>query len=363
MKTTGLIKTGLSLFIIALLLVFIILVKNVLIPLVVAMFLSYLMYPLVWGIERRGVNRAISILMVLFTVIVLIGVSTFLLSLRASNISIDFDEVKEQLDDKSISVQHIVKEKLGINGSTADYYVDEALDNIASSWQSEIGTFFSATTTTLFQIGILPVFVFFLLFYRTKTARFIFRITPREKRPTTLHILREISTVTTKYLGGLFLVVTILAVLNSLGLFIIGIKHALVFGVLAAFLNLIPYAGTFLGGFIPFAYVFFIDPNPFAPMLKIAALFVVIQFIENNLLTPNIVGNSIKINPLAIILSLLFANMVWGIAGMLVVVPVLATVKVIMRNIENLKPYAFLISDRGMEKHKIKMFNKRNSKN
>ena len=88
-------------------------------------------------------------------------------------------------------------------------------------------------------------------------------------------------------------------------------------------------------------------------------MFVVVQFIENNLLTPNIVGNSIKINPLAIILSLLFANIVWGIAGMLVVVPVLATVKVVMRNIDGLKPYAFLISDRGVEKYKIKLFKKK----
>lgn len=355
MKTTGLIKTGITLFILAFAIAFIILAKNILIPLVVATFLSYLMFPLVWRIERFGINRAISILFVLITVIILIGGATYLVSLRASKVTLDFDEVKEQLDDKSNSVQDIVKNKLHIKGSTADYYMNNAIENVAKSWQSEIGSFFSATTTTLFQIGILPVFVFFLLFYRTKTARFIFRLTPKEKRPKTLHILREISTVTTKYLGGLFLVVAILAVLNSLGLFIIGIKHALVFGVLAAFLNLIPYAGTFIGGFIPFAYVFFTVANPFQPMLKIAALFVVIQFIENNLLTPNIVGNSIKINPLAIILSLLFANMIWGIAGMLIVVPVLATIKVVMRNIEPLKPYAFLISDRGTEKHKIKL--------
>ena len=359
MKTTGLTKTALVLFIISILLVFIILAKNILIPLVLAMFISYLLYPVVWKIEQWGVNRAISILLVLFVVVILFGGITVLVSTRASNMSINFEEVKEQLDEKSLSIQHIAKDKLGVKSSTADKYLDDAVDNVINSWQSEIGKLFTATTTTIFQIGILPVFVFFLLFYRTKTARFIFRVTGKDKRPTTLHILREVSTVTTKYLGGLLLVVSILAVLNSLGLFIIGIKHALVFGVLAALLNLIPYAGTFLGGFIPFMYVFFTVPNPLEPMLKIAAMFVVVQFIENNLLTPNIVGNSIKINPLAIILSLLFANIVWGIAGMLVVVPVLATVKVVMRNIDGLKPYAFLISDRGVEKYKIKLFKKK----
>lgn len=359
MKKSGLIKLGFALIIISLLLVFIILAKNILIPFVVAMFFAYLLYPIVWRIERFGVNRAISILTVLLVTIVILSGIGLLISIQASNMDIDLNQIKEQFDDKSASIQNLIQNKLGINGPTVDHYLNQAMDNLITSWQSEIGVVFAATTTTIFQIGILPVFIFFLLFYRTKTARFIFRITGKKNRPTTLRILREVSTVTTKYLGGLFLVVSILAILNSLGLFIIGVKHALIFGIVAALLNLIPYIGTFLGGFIPFMYVFLTVPEPLHPMLKVAALFMVIQFIENNLLTPNIVGNSIKLNPLAIILSLLFANMVWGIAGMLIIVPVLATLKVIMRNVDGLKPYAFLISDRGVEKHRIKLFKRK----
>lgn len=359
MKTTGLIKLGLSLFIISVLLAFIILAKNILIPFVVAMFFAYLLYPITWKIERIGVNRAISILIVLLVTIVLLGGIGLFISTQATNMDIDLNQIKEQFDDKSLSIQHLIQNKLGINGPTVDHYLNQGMENLITSWQSEIGVVFAATTTTIFQIGILPVFIFFLLFYRTKTARFIFRIAGKNNRPTTLRILREISTVTTKYLGGLFLVVLMLAILNSLGLFIIGVKHALIFGVVAALLNLIPYIGTFLGGFIPFMYVFLTDPNPLHAMLKVAALFIVIQFVENNLLTPNIVGNSIKLNPLAIILSLLLANMVWGIAGMLIVVPILATMKVIMRNVDELKPYAFLISDRGVEQHRIRLFNRK----
>ncbi|QIA09315.1 AI-2E family transporter [Draconibacterium halophilum] len=338
---------------------FIILTKNILIPLVLAMFFSYLIYPIVWRIERWGVNRAISILMVLLVVIIFIGGIALLFSLKASTVDFDFNDVKEQFASKSLSIQNLLTDKLEIDASTVDYYLNQTAENFINTWQSGIGNIFTATTTTIFQIGILPVFTFFLLFYRTKTAHFILRITPKDKKFVTLTILREISTVITKYLGGLFLVVAILAVLNSVGLLIIGVKHALVLGVLAALLNLIPYIGTFLGGFIPFMYVFFTYPHPLATMLKVVALFIIIQFVENNLLTPNIVGNSIKINPLAIILSLLFANIVWGIAGMLVVIPVLATLKIIMRKIDSLKPYAFLISDRGTEQHRLKLFNRK----
>lgn len=354
MKNNGLMKTGMFLIIISILLAVIVMAKNVLIPLAISMLFAYLMYPLVWKIERQGIHRGISILLVLLLAIITVGAVTILLSIKISNIAIDFTEIKKQFDSKTDSIQNMLQNKFGINGQTMDYYINQATENIITSWQSEIGSLFTTTTTTIFQIGILPVFIFFLLFYRTKTAYFIFRVVGKENKPQALHILREISIVTTKYLGGLFIVVAILSIINSLGLLVIGVKHALVFGVLAAFLNLIPYIGTFLGGFIPFLYVFFTVPSPVEPMIKVALLFMIIQFIENNLLTPNIVGNFIEINPLAIIISLLFANMVWGIAGMLIIVPVLAILKVVMRNIDELKPYAYLISDRGMENHKIK---------
>lgn len=227
------------------------------------------------------------------------------------------------------------------------------MDKLFSSLQSQAGSIFSATTSTIFQIVILPVYTFFILFYRTKTAHFIFRLAGRKNKPKTLQILREISKVTTKYISGLFIVVFILALLYSTGLYIIGVEYALIFGILSALLNLIPYFGTLLGGLIPILYVLITSPKPFQTIFQIIILFIIVQFLENNILTPNIVGGNIKINPLAIILNLLLANMIWGIAGMLVVVPCLAIAKIIMRNIESLQPYAFLLSDRGVEKYQF----------
>jgi predicted PurR-regulated permease PerM len=154
-------------------------------------------------------------------------------------------------------------------------------------------------------------------------------------------------------MGGLLMVVFILAVLNSLGLVIIGVPHALLFGIGAAVLNLIPYIGAFVGGLAPILYVFFTQEDPFQMMLQVLLLFLFVQFLENNLFTPGIVGNNIKINPFAIIFSLLVANLIWGIAGMVVVVPFLAIAKTIMRNVDELKPFAFLISDRGVEKYRV----------
>ena len=353
MKNQILIKTGLLLFIISTFIVGVILAKDFLIPLAVSVFFSYLLYPIVWSIERRGIHRAISILMVILMALLIIGSAGLFISVKISNMDINLPELKNQVDSKSDFVLNLMEQRLGLRGHTLETYLSKASENLFSSWESKVGSFFSATTTTIFQIGILPVYTFFLLFYRTKTAHFIFRLVGRKNKPTALKILREVSTVTTKYMGGLLIVVLILSILNTSGLLIIGVPHAIIFGILAALLNLIPYFGTFIGGLIPVLFVLFTYPSPFQTILQIFILFVIVQFLENNLLTPNIVGNNIKINPLAIILSLLLANMIWGIAGMLIIVPCLAILKIIMQNIEELKPFAFLISDKGVTKHHV----------
>jgi predicted PurR-regulated permease PerM len=353
MKNNSLVKAGMFVIIISGLLAFIVVAKNILFPLVLAMFFAYLIYPVVWKVEKWGVHRGIAIFLVLLLLILVLGGVMVPLSIKLTNASIGFKEIMEQFDAKSDSVQNLLQEKFGIRGSKMDQYLQKAWVNIGNSLQKELGDFFSATTTVIFQIAILPVFIFFFLFYRTKTAYFIFKIVGRKNKALTLKILREISTLTTKYLGGVMIVVAILAILISLGLLIIGINHAIAMGILAALLNLIPYFGTLLGGLIPIMYVYFTESSPLESMLKIVGMFIIVQFIENNLLTPNIVGNSIKMNPFTIIVSLLLANLIWGVAGMVVVVPLLAILKVIMRNIDGLEPFAYLISDRGMEEYGI----------
>ena len=355
MNNQQLIRVSTVLFIVSVFFVGIILAKDVLIPIAVSVFFTYLLYPVVREIEKRGIHRAIAILLVLLLSLIILGGIALFLSVKISNMDIDLSGLKQQFNEKIDSFLQVIEVRLGVQGDTITRYFSKASGNIFSSWESQFGKFFSATTTTIFQIGLLPVYTFFLLFYRTKTAHFIFRLAGRKNKRKTLYILREISTVTTKYIGGLLVVVLILAILNSTGLYIIGIPHALLFGVVAAVLNLVPYIGTFVGGLLPILFTLFTSPDPFKTILQIFILFSAVQFIENNLLTPNIVGNNIQINPLAIILGLLLANMVWGVAGMLIVVPCLAILKIIMRNVDELKPFAFLISDRGIENHKVKL--------
>ena len=352
MHKDSLIKTASLLFIITAFVFFLIVARNILIPLAFGGLFAYLLYPFAWRLERLGLHRSFSILIVILFALAIFASVGFFFAIQISNIQIDLNEIKTKLIEQTGSPEEKIEQKFGVNMRTMDYYLDSMFNSLISGDDGSPGIF-STTANTIFQIGILPVFVFFLLFYRTKTAYFIFRVVGRRRKKRTVRILREISTVTTKYLGGLIGVVLILAVLNSTGLIIIGVPHAIVLGVAAAILNLIPYFGTLIGALIPILYVLVALDDPLETALKVVVLFIIVQFLENNIITPNVVGGNVRLNALTVIIGLLIGNMVWGLAGMLVIIPFIAVLKIIMRNIEGLEPYAYLLSSKGLGKHKI----------
>ncbi len=353
MKENSLLRFASVLFIISMILLVVILAKNILVPLAFALLLSYLFYPIVWRLERAGLHRILSILLVIVVAIAVVAAVVYFFSMKIVSVQIDLNELKDKIVDESGSPSRIIEQKFGVNMRSMEYYFDQGTHKIISTITASGSKVFTTTATTIFQIFILPVFTFFILFYRTKNAHFILKLTGRKNRKKTVKIMREVTTVTSRYLAGLLGVVLILSVLNSTGLTIIGVPHPVVLGVGAALLNLIPYFGTLLGALIPLVYVLISIPDPIHIIIQVIIMFIIVQFLENNIITPNIVGNNVRLNALTIILGLLVGNLIWGIAGMLVVIPFIAILKIVMRNIESLKPFAYLLSSKGLEEHRI----------
>jgi predicted PurR-regulated permease PerM len=115
------------------------------------------------------------------------------------------------------------------------------------------------------------------------------------------------------------------------------------FGVISAFFNFIPYFGTWIGAFFPFMFALLTGDSPNLA-LWVLAFFALIQFIENNILTPNITGGYVRLNPFITILGLIAGGMVWGVAGMLLVIPFLASLKIVFENFDSTKALAFILA-------------------
>lgn len=135
-----------------------------------------------------------------------------------------------------------------------------------------------------------------------------------------------------------------MAVLNCAGLLILGIEYAIILGIMGAFLNLIPYLGGIIAIALPMIIAFITKDSLTYPVL-VFCIYMLIQFIDNNVIIPRIVASRVKINALVSVIAVLLGSALWGISGMFLSIPLIAIIKVICDHIEPLKPWGFLLGD------------------
>jgi predicted PurR-regulated permease PerM len=191
---------------------------------------------------------------------------------------------------------------------------------------------------------LIPVYVFMILFYQPLLIEFFHKLFGKNNRDKVSEIIYQIKTLIQSYLIGLLIEVGIIAFLYTVGLLFLGIEYALILGILGALLNLIPYLGSIIAASIPMIIAIVTKPSPWFALL-VLALYVFIQFIDNNFIVPKIVASKVKINALASIIAVITFGSLWGISGMLVAIPLIAIVKLIFDHIESLKPWGFLLGD------------------
>lgn len=343
-----------SYFLLAIILFFysVIVAKDFLFPLSLGVLAAYLIYPIVNFLEKKRFPRILAIAIVLTLIIITLYFSASFIYNRLEHLVKELPNLKKQALSNIDMLITAIETKLPIGNTSMKSFLSDRIDLVFESGSEIFNTVFTATAGTLFKFFLLPVYIFLFLFYRTKFAHFILMVVPSEKRFTTVSILRDISMIVPKYLGGVMMVVIIMAIFNSIGLMVIGIKYAIIIGVISGILSFIPYFGSILGGGVAIGFTLLTASNPLIAV-QVAIFYLIMIFLEHNLFTPNIVGNSLRINPFIIILSLIIAASIWGVAGMVVIMPFMAFLKVIAKNSPGLKPYSFLLGIRGARHHSI----------
>ena len=138
--------------------------------------------------------------------------------------------------------------------------------------------------------------------------------------------MSRIYEVVKDYLAGLVLVILVIGTLMTVGLLILGVDYAVFFGFFGACLVLIPYFGISLGSLLPAAYTLVTQDNPLKA-LGVIGVFLFVQMIEGNFITPYIVGSKVSINPLAAIVVLILWENIWGLPGLILALPMTAIIK------------------------------------
>ncbi len=321
-------------------------------PIALAILLSYLLYPAVSFFEYKlKIGRFFSIL-----IAILIGLSIvyFVGNLILLQIKIfikDFPSIKKQALDNLGFLQSFIESKLNISIADQEEMIKDQLSNFLDFSNRFFSGIFKTATGTLAKLIFIPIFTFFMLFYRDRGKNFLLKIANQKKNKFTESVLNQISKVTIRYMTGVLTVVSILAISHSIALSIIGVKYAIFLGIAAASMSIIPYFGTLASTLVPLTFSLILTNNPYEP-IWIIAYYLFINSIENNILTPLITGGNVHLNPLITILGLIGGAMVWGIPGMIIVIPLLGVIKIICDNVEGLEPYGYIL---GIDKKKNKL--------
>lgn len=315
-----------------------------LIPLSIGALLSMVMLPVNRKFESFGLHRAIAIILCILIIILIFAGFVFFFYTQLENLIQDFPSIRAKLDKQLEELQLFIQETAGVSPERQISYLRSQSLTFFNSASLYVRNILLATTEVFAETGLAIIYLFFFLYYRDKFETFILRLTDDRKDEEVKSIIRKISRVSQQYLGGKLIVTVFLIFYNTAGLKIIGFEDAAFWGVFAAVLNFIPYIGTFLGGFIPFLLALITYDSLGIPLV-VAAIFASGQFIDNNFLTPLIVGSKVDLNPLFTIMALIIGGLLWGVAGLILFIPFLGIAKVIFDNVPPLQPYGYLIGD------------------
>ncbi|REH02023.1 AI-2E family transporter [Flavobacterium aquicola] len=320
--------------------------QDFLIPLFFAIILSVLIYPIVQYFESTlCFNRILSITIAI-TIFVSLAFTVFIL------IGFQFEEIVDKSDTYYKEIEQKISPLVTQTEKTtgihrADVIEDKQLEikEIAKQNSTGIMNFIATSGSILGDFILTPLYMFLFLLYRNFLVSFLYKTTEKVCHRTKMrNILSELYKVQRSYLLGLLIVMTIVGILNSLGLLLLGIEHAFFFGFLASLLLLIPYIGIVIGSLLP-ALIALATKDSYWYSIGVIGIFGFIQFLEGNFITPKITGSKVSLNVFASILSLILFSMLWGIPGMILALPVTASLKVIFDNSEKLKPIGFLLGE------------------
>lgn len=319
--------------------------KQLLVPLLISGYIAMLLTSACNALERRKIPRSVSAFICLFIFITILGGIIFFIYLQVRGFMNDLgDGLTDKINVFVIEANKWSMETFGFDlGMPNGFEMKKAVEMVQSE-NTKPTQIISSTIGMLSDIILLPVFIFFLLIYRDHLAVFITKVFSKQDNTFLLDKLTSIRKIVHAYIVGAGKVMLILAVVNTGVLFALGIKHAIFFGVLAGMLNIIPYLGPSLGAVLPFTFALITTDNFFYPIAVVVA-FTFIQFLEGAFLTPKITGGNVNLNALVTFIGLLIGGAIWGITGMILIIPSIAILKKLFELSPDTQPYAYLFGE------------------
>jgi predicted PurR-regulated permease PerM len=319
------------------------LLQDLLILLSFALVLALLLLPASKFMETKGFPRAIAIFIAILLTFALISSLLFVAGLQIMEFSSELPLFVKKAEKWISSFQSFISANFNISRRKQMLELSNELTALLKNSGVIISTTFSTALHAITAMILVPVFTFFFLFYRDFFERFLQKVFPKTEGQVLTNVIEKTGSVVQGYLVGLIVVMLIVGVGNSIGFWWIGVEYPVFFGFLTGVLLLIPYIGIWIGALLPIL-LSLITLSP-SHALAVVAWVAAAQFIEANFITPLVVGSKVSMNPMVAMLALLCGELLWGIPGLILALPLTAVMKVIFDSIPSLEPYGFILGE------------------
>jgi len=321
---------------------------TILTPLIFGFLCSILLLPLANFLERKlKMPRSVSSLLSSIALVVVIAAVFTLLGAQLSSLASDLPAFKQQLLNSAADLQLWVSKTFHVNNKAQIDYITSAASKSLSTGTSLLSKTLMSLSSLFLLLLFSFLYTFFILFHRRLIVSFLVKSFKEKHSPIVYDIVYQIQYIIKRYVVGLFLQMVIVTLLTCLAFYFIGIKYSFLLGLITGIFNIIPYIGIFTALVITVLITF--ATSTATHVLLVVVAMILIHAVDGNYIMPKIVGSKVQINTLIALIGLVLGEMLWGITGMFLSIPMIAIMKVVFDRVPELKPWGMLLGDENTE--------------
>lgn len=322
-----------------------------LIPVGFGILLSIALTPLSRKLEKWGAPRGLAVAACVVLLFLLVVGIISVLSMRMVNLAQDMVQLQDRVFQRLNKIEHYVTGLTHWSQERQIAYLKSQTSTLLGTASAYVQSLLTSAAFTFVQFGLTLFYIYCMMYCRERFEQFLLNIVPRGEQKAAQNLEIAISEMTYQYISGRLLVLLIQGAIYYAGFLLVGAPYPLFFAVLGAILNIVPYIGAALAGLFPLLIALL--TGSFFTIVGIAGVALGNHLFESNYLTPKIVGGKVRLNPLFIVFIVVIGDYLWGIAGMILFIPMLGVVKIICDAVEALRPYGILIGDESASEKRM----------
>lgn len=327
--------------------------RQIIMPMLMAFIASLVLLPIYRFLKRRKTPEVLAIILCVLLMLIFIGLIIFFITSQVKPMVNNFAQIKENITNHIHSLSAWFSAKTSISITEQAVFIDKQTKKLVDSAGNFLGGAAGSVGSVLVFFGLLPIYTFLILFYKGILRKFVFHWFAPDAHPQVEDTIHKTESIIKSYIGGLLIQITYITVLLGGALMLFGIKHAFLIGVIFAILNLIPYIGALFGNLIGVLLTLSSSPD-IGPVITVLVAIAIVQFLDNNILMPGIVGSKIQINALASLVGVFAGGALAGIPGMFLSLPLIAILKIIFDHTEQFKQWGILFGDDKVNKKPVR---------